>query len=824
MRADQTANETQGVQTFREWIRANVADFNTSVKNEEDLKIKCLLPYLAALGYTDADLQFNRPIDVQVGTRKVTVFSDVDVLLGGAVQAVIDTKDPRQSVTERDIIQSASYAKLVSTPSALLGITTNGIDVICTNVLTGQRTNQIPTRARLVRDVDRAVRRPLSEVELREVKSALITLLKQEDLFKVIRTCKDLIEKKGLIRSDQSFREMTKILLVKMSEERRAKGGVPNRFLDEWVRATAAANRRSYVEVFGHLFDEAKHVYPSVYTDEDDVLRLADEECLSEVVKLLEEFSFLGTGDDIKGAVYEIFLKSTLRGELDQYFTPREIVDFMVKYADPEPGEVVLDPACGSGGFLIQVFRHVNQKIINSPDGEVNRTAVFKELIESGLWGHEGDYDLHVLAKINLIMHGDGWNHIYRGDTLTSPHLPKDHFDLVLTNPPFTIQYAFPEVLSLFEQGLGRQSQELDILFVEKSIDCLTEAGELYIVLPEGMLNTRTYVEFRRWLMRKCHLIMSVSLPEGAFIPFGKSVSKTCIIGLRKKRPDDDTTIPKHVFCGRAREIGYESGKRDYKATTTNDLQFFLQNETEVFEGIRASDSGGECGWCLTGQVSEARLDANYLLNTIDRTALAERFPLLVPLGELCSIENEQVTPATGTKYRYLEVPDITEGTGTISNLRVVDGLAIGSNKYRFVGGDILFVRINPRISRVTLVPDDIANGVVSTEVHVLRMKPNEHITDAAVLAAILQSDHVRAQAARIATGSSSSRARVHEDDLPIEVLVPVPNAADQAALGKAFRDANNDYWRASQRYADMFELMQTKLDSGGRKGSLRRV
>ena len=154
----------------------------------------------------------------------------------------------------------------------------------------------------------------------------------------------------------------------------------------------------------------------------------------------------------------------------------------MVKCADPNIGDVVLDPACGSGGFLIQAFNYVNAKIASSNGSEIENNNKFKNLIDKCLWGHEADYDLHVLAKINLIMHGDGWNNIYQGDTLSSDKLPDNYFDVVLANPPFTIPYSFEDVLQNYELGLDKTAEELDILFVEKSINVLKEGCDLYIV------------------------------------------------------------------------------------------------------------------------------------------------------------------------------------------------------------------------------------------------------------------------------------------------------------------------------------------------------
>jgi len=516
------------------FVKTNISDFNTSLKTEEDVKIKVIVPYLSILGYSYNNLRFENSIKVQIGVKSTTVRSDIEVVIDGKVQMVIDIKNPHNSISERDIIQCASYAKLLDITPALYAVVTNGRSSIVTNVYTGQRIEEIPAPDKLLRDINKTNPKPFGEIQLREVKSALLTINEPKELYSVINRCKDIIEKKGLIRSDQSFREMTKIILVKMNEERRAKSGEGgNRFLVEYFNAFMGANEADAVDCMLHLFKEALVRYEDIY--QDDQFGLSDSECIIDIVKILEPFSFLGTGDDIKGTVYEVFLKSTLRGELDQYFTPREVVEFIVGISDPNPGEVILDPACGSGGFLIQAFRYVNQKIVDSAISESEAKKRYANLINKCLWGHEADYDLHVLAKINLIMHGDGWNNIYQGNTLDTISLADNYFDKVLTNPPFTIKYDNTKVLSRYHFGRGKDSEELDILFVEQAINLLKEGGELYIVLPEGLLNTKRYMYFREWLLENSHLLLSVSLPEGTFITFGGSVSKTCVLGVRKK-------------------------------------------------------------------------------------------------------------------------------------------------------------------------------------------------------------------------------------------------------------------------------------------------
>lgn len=816
---------------FKNWILKNITNFNTSIKTEEDLKLKALLKYLESIGYTTDDMRFEHSIEVVIGSKKTNVRSDIEIVIDNKVQMVIDTKKPNLTLKEKDILQSVSYAKLIDTPSALYAVTTNGIDTIVTDTISGQRSNKIPTKSQLKRSIDKTSKKLLNKVEIREIKSILYTIMEEKELYKVINECKEIIEKKGLIRTDQSFREMTKILLVKMNEERRVKvdSTLQNRFLYEYIEKSSVVNKTTILDEFKDLFNDAKEEYPNIYTHEDEQINLADDESIGEVIKKIENFSFLGTGEDIKGAVYEIFLKSTLRGDFDQYFTPREIVNFIVKFSDPKIGDTILDPSCGSGGFLIQAFRHVNQKIIDAPDSEVETKKKFNHLIDKCLWGHEADYDLHVLAKINLIMHGDGWNNIYQGDTLKSEKLHNDFYDVILSNPPFTIKYEFPSTLSLYEMGLGKESEELDILFVEKCVKSLREGGDLYIVLPEGLTNNKQYQYFRDWLMSKTHLMLSISLPEGAFIPFGSSVSKTCILGLRKKyKNDEELNKPKHIFLGSAKEIGFETGKKKYIPISNNDLDIFLQNSNSIFTDLRTTNSGGEYGWIENDNISTNRIDASYLLNKVDRVFLYKKFKNLIPLSDVCNIVNINTPICDEEKYSYLEIPDISNDTGLISNIRKIKGSMFKSTGlHHFEGGDILFTRINPRISRVAMAPDiKIENGVVSKEVFIIKYKENPYIKEQNkyVLIQILQSEHVKNQIVRLSTGSSSSRARVQPENLLSDVFISVPNEETQKDISiKTYSNAMS-YWKTSQKLLKDYEKIQTQLGTKINKDHIRRI
>lgn len=256
---------------IKQWCMEHITNFSETVKTEEDMKIKVLLPFLQELGYSKDELRFENGIDVHIGTKKTIVFSDIEILINGKVEVVIDAKNPSKSLSEKDVLQVVSYAKLIDTPQAMYGIVTNGIDSVVTDTYSGRRSSDIPTKAQLLRLIDKAKKPALKDVELREVESVLFTLHNSKELYRVINDCKDVIEKRGLIRSDQSFREMTKILLIKMNEERRVRANEGNnRFSSEYISSAAKVNSVAEIEIFKQLFEDAKQKYPNIYTDENE--------------------------------------------------------------------------------------------------------------------------------------------------------------------------------------------------------------------------------------------------------------------------------------------------------------------------------------------------------------------------------------------------------------------------------------------------------------------------------------------------------------------------------------------------------------------------
>jgi len=789
---------------FLDYRRGHFPDFSERVQNEEQFKVEVAIPYLGTLGYVIEELEFARPITVQIGTREHTFWADIIANYEGTPFLVVDTKSPSERVTETDVLQAVSYAKLVATPPAMFGIAINGYECAGTDITTGARLNDIPAR----RDALRALRQrwpaPLSEIVLQETRRILNTIDNKEELYRLITQCKVLIERQGGIRSDVSFREMTKILLVKMAEERRAHQEDQNRFSSEYLMAFSGANRISLVATMQHLFDDATSQYPDLYPA-GEAIRIRDDHVIQGIVERLENFSFTGTGDDIKGAVYEIFLKSQLRGELDQYFTPREIVEYMTTLADPKVGERVLDAACGSGGFLINAFRHVKQKIDNSRVSEPLKQQQIDALITNCLWGVEIDEDLHTLAKINLVMHGDGYNHIVHGDGLATDEVEEASFDVVLMNPPFTTAYTNRSVLDRFDLGQGRSSQELDILFVERAVRALKPGGQLFIVLPEGMLNLPTYADFRHWLHEHCVLTHTTSLPEGAFQPFGNSASKTCILGIRRR--GNSRRRNQTVFAARAKAIGYETGKREYRRTDANDLVRFVDVNDGLEDYVGSPFTEFAAVKVPREGVASERFDAGAYLNAYEvehlRAFQAREF---VEFHQVAAIRPTEAAPAH--TVTYVQADWIAPNTGVIQET----AMGLLSGRYnRLRGGDIFLVRINPKLNRVVVVPDELDEVWTTNEGYSIVLKDDAPIVHKGYLVAALRASYVVRQMVRLATGSSSSRARIGEEDVTNLKLPLVPEDVQQR-LGSVICGAANDAWRAHRQIHEALAETRTIL------------
>lgn len=180
--------------------------------------------------------------------------------------------------------------------------------------------------------------------------------------------------------------------------------------------------------------------------------------------------------------------------------------------------------------------------------------------------------------------------------------------------------------------------------------------------------------------------------------------------------------------------------------------------------------------------------------------------------------------PKKDIEYYYLEIPDVSPDTGTISNIRKLKGDEIGNSFYIAHGGDLAYCRINPRKNRVFIIPKDLDTVLVSKEAYIINLLEDSDIISNYVLAAILQSDLVKSQLVRLATGSSSSRARVQEEAFLNSVFIPIPGETVQRKIHRMISKIYEDYWKVSQKLLQTYIECQKDLLTIIDKNSIRSI
>ena len=372
---------------------------------------------------------------------------------------------------------------------------------------------------------------------LKGVPRSELSIIERGDLIRVLEKCHDTLWQGGRLTPTDAFDELAKILFIKIRDEKKARrDGEPYDFqIKTHETPKSVANR------INRLYREAKSQDPEVFTEDIEI----DESRLFSVVNHLQGISLNQTDLDVKGVAFERFLGNFFKGEIGQFFTPREVVEFMVDMITPDHEELILDPACGSGGFLLHAMDYIRAQASEfHTEGTPEHYNHWHDFAKDRLFGIEVNDSIARVAKMNMIIHDDGHSNVISNDalvgfeTLYNQHreFEKEKFDVILTNPPFgaVIKQTELPYLETYELGKGNASQKTEILFLERCFDFLKwETGKLAIILPDGILTNSSLQYVRDYIERHFQILAVVSLPQIAFSHYGAGV-KTSILFLRK--------------------------------------------------------------------------------------------------------------------------------------------------------------------------------------------------------------------------------------------------------------------------------------------------
>ncbi|MFA5805422.1 MAG: N-6 DNA methylase [Melioribacteraceae bacterium] len=441
------------------------------------------------------------------------------------------------------------------------------------------------------------------------IKDKDISAIPRDELRSVIRKCHQTLWEGGKRSPIAAFGEFSKIIFVKIKDEtnRQRKKGEPYEFQRRTEESAEELAQRIY-----DLYKTEQEKEPDVFTERINV----DPNIIAQVVEHLEGISLHKTDLDTKGVAFEEFMGSFFKGDFGQYFTPRELIAFSVNMIKPKVDNFILDPACGSGGFLLYALDYIRSEANNlfpnhvtDPEDKLNHYNYWHEFAEKNLFGLEINDELSRVAKMNMIIHDDGHTNIVGHDALDflseikkkRSKLKANNFDLVLTNPPFGSvikrtekgegyieQFELRNYLGKSTTGTdpdestqsemdvkrgaksvkARTSVKTEILFLERVWNFLKPGvGKVAIVLPDGILTNSSLQGVRDWILEHFQILSVVSLPQFAFAHYDAGV-KASIVFMRKLNEGETVSNDEPIFMALAENIGYDAtGRKTFEIT-----------------------------------------------------------------------------------------------------------------------------------------------------------------------------------------------------------------------------------------------------------------
>ena len=558
-----------------------------------------------------------------------------------------------------------------------------------------------------------------------------LTEISISSLSNIFERCHNELWSGGRLDPTEAFDEMSKLMFAKLFDERQTPNGEAYGF--QW------GDRETEFMVAQRVLNQYEKACaddPGLFADSI----VSEPQKIAAVVRLLQHVSLDRTDPDAKGRAFEQFLGEVFRGRLGQYFTRREIVDFMVSMIRPTHNAVLLDPACGSGGFLVYSMKQVFQQIDSAYEGDARTIFRLKDnFAKRNLYGIEINERIARVAMMDMVINEDGHTNIEIGSGLDTdfdnPNIANNSFTHILTNPPFGDSIRSNETDKLGQAQLAdyqlareKQSAKSEVLFVERCTLFLRPGGILGMVVPDGILSNPSDRHVREYIMRNYRISSIISLPSYAFRKAGSGM-KTSLLIAKKWEPSDDRTGDYPIFMALANNIGYDATGRPDSNDLPALLGYFMNGTGSLDDSVARVS--------VKAVQDSGRLDPQYyVLGPIIEREFNNIPHRTCELNQLVSqtIQSGK-SPKGGAKYSVGDIPillvgNITgDGSISLDDLSYVDGEFFTSNQDK--GGvnplDILIAKDGATTGKVGLVPEDFP---------VERCLINEHIFKFAVKAA----------------------------------------------------------------------------------------
>ena len=427
-----------------------------------------------------------------------------------------------------------------------------------------------------------------------------------------------------------------------------------------------------------------------------------DPETLRAFLRVIDEFTY--DHSERLGDAFE-YLLSVLgsQGDAGQFRTPRHIIDFIVAIIEPKKGETVLDPACGTAGFLISSYKHI-LAANTDPQGGSTLTPDDKGRLAANFKGYDISPDMVRLSLVNLYLHGFTAPHIFEYDTLTSEERWNEYADVILANPPF----MSPKGGIRPHNRFSVQSKRSEVLFVDYMAEHLMPSGRAGIIVPEGIIfqSQNAYKQLRKMLVEE-YLIAVVSLPAGVFNPY--SGVKTSILILDKslaKKTD-------RVAFFKVESDGFDLGAQR-RPIDKNNLPQAQAEIAEYLQRLRAGETLGDFEPTLGLIVEKGKIAANGEYNLSgeryrENGVRSSRFPI-VPLGEIADVIAGQSPPGKSYNNAGIGTP-FYQGKVGFGQMFIGEPIKWTTDARRFAEKEDVLMSVRAPVGPVNLATQRICIG-----------------------------------------------------------------------------------------------------------------
>lgn len=416
----------------------------------------------------------------------------------------------------------------------------------------------------------------------------------RKELIRIFDEANNMLRGEGLRAGIERFGEFANILFLKLiseSEQIKKESGIKTKFdmACSWdaIKQIPSSTRIEYINKT--VYDKLNALYE---TDIFTPLQIRDASILKEIMDKLDPLMLTDVDSDVKGDAFEYFLKASTstKNDLGEYFTPRHIVKTMVRLVNPQIGETIYDPFCGTGGFLIESFRYIYNNMA--------RTKANLDLLrEHTVYGNEITNTARI-TKMNMILAGDGHSNIKMKDSLAHPidgnetYEDEDGvihhrgFDIVLANMPYSQKTKHGSLYDL-------PSTNGDSICVQHCIKAINSAapdGRMAIVVPEGFLFRKDLTKIREYLLDRCQLESIISLPQGVFLPY-TGVKTNIIYATNVNRKVKASEKRKGFWYFDVKSDGYTLDNHRRKLETPSDLSKYEEyrklDETQTSDMLK---------------------------------------------------------------------------------------------------------------------------------------------------------------------------------------------------------------------------------------------